>query len=389
MEPIAHGVARRGHRVHVVAPWHPLITRPAIEGGVHFHFYRYAPHRSINVFGYAGALREDVALRWSAWIAAPLALAAGLRAARHVARRAGATIMHGHWVLPGGVTASMAAPELPLVVSLHGSDVYVAERHAALRRFAKLVFRRAEWVTACSDDLRTRAIALGAAPQTTEVIPYGVDPQRFRPSREAPESVRRAFGLDSRMPLVVAVGRLVRKKGFDYLIDAMAALRSVPLDARLIVVGGGDLDGELRARAVRAGVADRVLFAGTVHHDRVADFLAAADIVAVPSIRDEAGNVDGLPNVVMEALASATPVVATPAGGIAAVIRDGETGVLVPERNAAALAAAIQGLLEAPERRVQIGQTARRDVQSRFGWDSVAQRLETAYDFAVRARVTN
>jgi hypothetical protein len=77
MEPIASSVAARGHEVHVVAPWHPLVTRGAEERGVHFHFYRYAPVPALNVFGYASAMRADVSLRGAAYAAAPLALAAG------------------------------------------------------------------------------------------------------------------------------------------------------------------------------------------------------------------------------------------------------------------------------------------------------------------------
>src|SRR5262249_61110710 len=76
MEPIAKSVAARGHEVHVVAPWHPLITRPREEDGVRFHFFRYAPIRALNVFGYAAALQADVNLRGGAYLAAPLGLAA-------------------------------------------------------------------------------------------------------------------------------------------------------------------------------------------------------------------------------------------------------------------------------------------------------------------------
>src|SRR5829696_1599779 len=90
MEPIARGVAARGHDVHVVLPWHPQLTRPLSEGGVTLHPFHYAPHPSLNVFGYAGALKADVVLRWQAWAAAPLALAAGVAATRRVVRQVGA-----------------------------------------------------------------------------------------------------------------------------------------------------------------------------------------------------------------------------------------------------------------------------------------------------------
>src|SRR6185295_11832304 len=140
MEPIAKGVAARGHEVHLVAPWHPAITRGRSEGGVFFHFYRYAPISAMNVFGYAAGLRADTNLKVAAWAAAPAALAAGWFKAWRVAHKRSATVMHGHWVVPGGAIAAAAAGRLPLVVSLHGSDVYIAERHAVARRTATAVF---------------------------------------------------------------------------------------------------------------------------------------------------------------------------------------------------------------------------------------------------------
>src|SRR5688572_21213832 len=174
MEPIAKGVAARGHEVHVVAPWHPRITRGKVEDGVFFHFFHYAPVPALNVFGYAAGLRADVAVKGTAWMAAPLALAAGWFKAMRVAQKRRATVMHGHWVVPGGVIAAAAQPALPLVVSLHGSDVFVAERVPPAGFAARRVFARAGVVTACSDDLAQRAIALGSARERTEVVPYGV-----------------------------------------------------------------------------------------------------------------------------------------------------------------------------------------------------------------------
>ena len=224
MEPMAKSVASLGHEVHIVAPWHPLVTRPAREGGVHFHFYKYAPVEALNVFGYAEALRADVNLKGAAYVAAPLALAAGWRAARKVARKSRASVMHGHWVVPGGATAAAAAPGLPLVVSLHGSDVYVAEKLAPARQVAKVVFRRARAVTACSSDLARRAIALGADPQRIEVVPYGVDIERFKPDLQARTELRARIGAEERRLMLFSAGRLVRKKGFEYLLDAVALI---------------------------------------------------------------------------------------------------------------------------------------------------------------------
>ena len=110
--------------------------------------------------------------------------------------------MHGHWVVPGGFMGQLAAgPKVPLVVSLHGSDVYVAERHALVGRAARRVFGAAAWVTACSADLRDRAIGLGAAPGRSEVLPYGVDTARFAPDAAARRAAARPARLRPATPL--------------------------------------------------------------------------------------------------------------------------------------------------------------------------------------------
>jgi glycosyltransferase involved in cell wall biosynthesis len=302
-----------------------------------------------------------------------------------VARVHRATVMHGHWVIPGGAIAAYAAGGRPLVVSLHGSDVFVAETHAVAGRIAHQVFAQAGFVTACSADLRDRALHLGARLDRTEVVPYGADTTRFAPlTSDARADARAALGVPPGAPLVFAVGRLVRKKGFEYLVDAIAGLAAGRPDLACVIAGDGDLGAELRARARERGVADRVHFPGLLPHDRTAAAMAAADIVAVPSVRDDAGNVDGLPNVVLEALATATPVVATPAGGIAAVVEDGVTGRLVPERDAGALASAIGDLLEHAGAAGALGAAARARVAAQFGWGRVAERFEAAYDAAAR-----
>ena len=381
MEPIAKQVAARGHEVHLVAPWHPLIRRGRQEDGVSFHFYKYSPVRSLNVFGYAEGMRADVSLRSAAFLAAPLALAQGWRTARKIARRHRATVMHGHWVIPGGVTAALAAPALPLVISLHGSDVYVAEKFGPARAAARAAFARAGVITACSSDLGRRAAALGADPARLEVVPYGVDVDRFKPDAVARDAVRSALRVAGGTPVIFAAGRLVRKKGFEYLIDAMPSLADT--GAVLALAGAGDLESELRARASAAGTLDAVRFLGNVSQDDVARYLAAAEVIVVPSVRDAAGNVDGLPNVVMESLASGTALVTTAAGGIGAVVEDQQTALVVPEHDASAIAAAVRRLLADGALRAAIGARARSLAAERFGWEKTARQFEGAYERAL------
>jgi glycosyltransferase involved in cell wall biosynthesis len=382
MEPIAKSLAALGHEVHLVAPWHPLVARSQQEDGVRFHFFKYAPVRSLNVFGYAESLHADVSMRRRAYLSAPFALAAGWSAARSIARQYRATVMHGNWVIPGGAIAAAAAPALPLVVSLHGSDVYIAEKLGAARRVARGVLRRAGAVTACSEDLGRRALALGADPARLEVVPYGVDTDRFRPDSVARANRRATHGIAAEDPLLFAAGRMVRKKGFEYLIDALARVPP-EMAVTLAIAGDGDLSAELRERAVRAGVVERVHFLGNIPQNDVAAWLATADMVAVPSIRDDSGNVDGLPNIVLEALASGTPLITTPAGGIGQVVEHERTGLVVAERDSIRLADAITTLARDSAFRIRLGEAARAMVSARFGWERVASRLESAFDRAL------
>jgi glycosyltransferase involved in cell wall biosynthesis len=313
---------------------------------------------------------------------APLALASAWRAAVAVSRRVGATVIHGHWVVPGGAVAAAPAGRQPLVVSLHGSDVFVAERHAIARIVARWTFGRAGRVTACSEDLRERAVTLGLAADRSETVPYGVDAGRFAPNPAARAAVRARLGVGADDPVLFTAGRLVRKKGFEFLIDATAVLTRRWPTLVCVIGGGGDLDRELAARATAQGVGDRLRFLGVLAQDAVADHLAAADVAVVPSVHDASGNVDGLPNVVLEALASGTPLVASTVGGIPAVVADGRTGLLVPERDVEALAGAVGRLLGDAALRDRIGREARGEAVRLRSWERVAERFEAAYRLA-------
>src|SRR5690606_27670764 len=155
----------------------------------------------------------------------------------------------------------------------------------------------------------------------------------------------------------------VRKKGFDVLIDAARLLQSRHPELVVAIAGEGDLHDELARRATDVPA---VRLPGNQSQDEIAALCAAADVVAVPAVHDEAGNVDGLPNFALEALASATPVVASRVGGLPQAIDDEATGLLVPEKDARALAQAIGRLLDEPPLGRALGRAARLRVEREF-----------------------
>ena len=381
IESIATHIATKGHDVHMLLPERPDLRRAVVEDGVHFHTFRYAPRRAWMHWGYAESLRADVRIKRGMYLLAPLVFVSALRELLRLTAGESFDVIHAHWVLPNAPMAALAASRrsLPLVISLHGSDVFVAEKWKPLGALARWCFDRADAVTACSDDLAVRAAALGADEAKIELIPYGADLKAFHADPGAVRRVRARLNLGADELMILGVGRLVYKKGFDFLVQALDEVRHSAPNARLVLAGDGDLRGELENRTAALGLASYVTFAGMVPRGEIAAYFAASDIVAVPSVRDEAGNVDGLPNVALEAMAAGKPLVASSVAGLPEVVRDGVNGLLVEEKNPRQLANAILKLVRDVELRRTYGAAGRLQVREALNWDNVASKFVGVY----------
>jgi glycosyltransferase involved in cell wall biosynthesis len=387
IEEIAAGLAARGHAVHLLAPWHPEIRREPCERGVHLHFFRYAPHPALNVWGYAQSMVSDTAVKGRTLAVLPFAVGGALATLYGLARRAAAMgqpfdLIQAHWVLPNAPTAALVAGALglPLVVSLHGSDIYLAERHWALVGATGLAFHCAAGVTACSSDLNLRGIRLGAPAARSTVVPYGVNPQQFRPDPAARAQVRAELAMADDEQLVFGLGRLVAKKGFGVLIEAWPQVLAQQPRALLVIGGYGDLRTQLEQQAAALGVAGRVRFVGTLDRSRAAAYIAAADVFALPIVTE---GVDGLPNTLLEAMGSGRAVVASRVAGVPDVIDDGAHGLIVPERQPAPLAAAIGRLLADRPLAERLGAAARERIMGELTWAQTAARFERVFEQAI------
>jgi len=277
--------------------------------------------------GILGNLRREP---WRAFLS-PLMLASFRRAARRAA--ADADLIHAHWLPVGGVAMGLGTP---YVLQVWGSDIDVARRLPAL---ARPILRRARLVIAASAALAEQAAELGA--REVRVIPTGVDvPRDVAEPAEPPE--------------VLYAGRLSAEKGVRELVEASAGMN-------LVVAGDGPLRDEVPGAL------------GFVPHDELLGLYARASVVACPSHRE------GFGVVCAEAMAHGRPVVAGAVGGLLDLVVDGETGLLVPPRDAAALRAALERLLADGALRRRLGAAGRDRARRLLSWNAVTDATLAAY----------
>ena len=283
-------------------------------------------------------------------------------------------VIHAHTTAPDGSAAIHIGRTLgvPVVVTAHGADVReLPARSESLHRVVREAIEGADQFITVSQALRELAEAIGQPARPTRVVPNGADTDRFTP-RDA-LAARRKLGLPELGPLLVYVGQLKHVKGVDILVEAMGALASHEQAPRLAIVGAGPLRATLAARIAELGLTERVTWPGQVLHDDVAWWLAAADVVVLPS-RSE-----GLPTAACEAMACGRPLVATRVGGTPEAVVDGETGLLVPSERADLLAGALAALLRDPKRAAQLGIAGRTRVLERFTWAKNARTMAEIY----------
>ena len=240
-------------------------------------------------------------------------------------------VLYGTWLFPDGVAVAKASRRYgrPFVLRAHGSDVNEVATHPVRRALIHRAVRRAAAVVVVSRALRDRLISLGATAEKVLLLYNGVDTKRFRPLDR--EWARRTLGIPEDHRLLLFVGNLKEAKGPGIFVEGMARLIRNGVAAAGCLVGEGPYRAALEEKIRTCRLGERIRLAGSVEHHEMPTWYAAADAVCLPSL------MEGVPNVVLEALACGRPVVATAVGGIPEVM-DGTCGHLVPSRDPVAVA---------------------------------------------------
>lgn len=371
----------RGVEAEVLAPSYRGGTARAIEG-IPVHRFRYGP-AALETLTHDETVPDRLRHHPVQAALLPGYLAGGtLRAARLGRGDPGYDVVHVHWPMPhalmGAALRRASGGRTALVCSYYSVEIHwVRRRLPWLLSFLRWTARTADRATAISSATAREVQELGRP--EVDVIPFAAALDAAET-----ESYRAPFSGEGPLELLF-VGRLVERKGVEVAVRALS--RIVPRrEARLTVVGEGSREPVIRAEVERLGLREQVRFTGFLSSDELRRAYASCDAFLLPAVVDRKGDTEGLGVVLLEALRFRRPVVASDVGGIPDIVRDGETGWLVPPGDPAALASRVLALAAEPGEARRVADAGSVFARERFSWERIGRDLEGCYAAAVRAR---
>lgn len=297
--------------------------------GVQVRRFHYFPVHKCEVLCYPGAITARIKQNKCCIFLVPFLLIAMIYNLKQVSKKF--DCVHAHWLIPQGIGQSFVK-KIPYIVTGHGGDI-TSINNVLMKRLKVRALKKARYITVVSDVLNGFVQNLYPNKKTS-VISMGCDLSRFTPEKR----IENYFHQNGKK-VILFVGRLVEIKGTAYLIQAMKYIEN----AVLIIVGKGDLEEELRVQAKELG--DKVMFWGAKTHQELPAVYASADVFVVPSVTTDEGAKEGFGLVILEAMASGLPVVASNSGGIPGIIQDRYNGLLCEEKCVWQLAESIDNVL--------------------------------------------
>lgn len=360
---LAEALSEKGVEVRVVAPSEKGLPFRERMGRVEVVRFSYSLPRW-QTLAYGGGIPENVRGSVGARLQIPSFFFSFLF--RALLESGDCDLVHAHWTFSGLVGLAVGKLQgLPLVLSVRGSDVHLGWR--PLRSLNRFVLPRAQALTAVSASVCRALEGMG---HRARMVPNGVELPPGLPL--SPAAARRALGLPPRPFTLLFLGRLAEVKDPLFLIDVFRRLLDTGSDARLLVVGGGALEGRLKERT--ADIRERIRFAGKIPAGEAARWVEACDALVLTS-RSE-----GRPNAVLEAMARSRPVVAANVGGTGELVRDGESGLLVPPGRPDLFVEALRRLERDPALRRKMGRKGRRLLSEwALTWEGTARKTLDVY----------
>ena len=405
---IAH-LKKAGVEIQVLAPAYKGLKSHDIDG-THVNRFRYAPASWEILTHEEGAPSKMASKPWLQLLAIPYIINGFFQCLR-ICRKWKPDVIHAHWPFPHGYIALGAAKlfRIPLVLNFHGAELLLIRKKKWVKPLLKFVIGQAQAIFANSSFTASKIKALRNV--NVEWSPYGTTLETRDESGESRESVTVTPHAVNGKFKILFVGRHIERKGITYLIEAAKYLPADQFEIR--IVGVGDLTEQLKKQAEeldeRRKTKDErgssassptlchpernvveskdpanfepapIIFTGKLSPEDLANEYRTANVFTLPAIVDSKGDTEGLGVVLIEAMELGLPIVASNVGGIPDVVVDGESGILVPEKNPVALAEAFKRLAADPSLTEHLLAGARKRISECFTWDGIIERQVEVY----------
>lgn len=362
---LAEKIQQRGFDLHVLSPDHQSVSSAGEKGLVSNYRFRYFLPRSLQQLAYGSGILPNIKAKPWLLLLVPFFMINQLRSTWRLSRQLEPELIHAHWIFPQGLIAALIGKQrgIPVVVTAHGGDAFSLQSMI----FAKIKRWTLRNVSAWTSNTLATSQAVGYNLPVPEIIPMGIDCQRFHsaiPFKKAGDK-----------RILLFVGRLVAKKGVRDLISAYALISdSLREKTELWIIGDGVERKSLEAQAKRQNVHDKIVFFGRMPNEKLPDYYAASDIFVAPSIIDTLGDTEGQGIILLEALACGTAVITTRTGGIGEIIEHEKNGLLVDPNNPADLKKAIERLLNDRALRDSLASQGKNYVQD-YDWTAIADKF--------------
>ena len=383
---IAH-LKKAGVEIQVLAPAYKGLKSHDIDG-THVNRFRYAPASWEILTHEEGAPSKMASKPWLQLLAIPYIINGFFQCIR-ICRKWRPDVIHAHWPFPHAYIALGAAKlfKIPLVLNFHGAELLLIRKKKWVKPLLKFAIGQAQAIFANSSFTAGKIKALRNV--DVEWSPYGTtlegaslplapaaDAASATPSRGGTPQRPEPHAINNKFKILF-VGRHIERKGICYLIEAAKYLPRDKFEIR--IVGVGDLTEQLKQQAAAVNEGAEIIFTGKLSPEDLANEYKTANVFTLPAIVDHKGDTEGLGVVLIEAMELGLPIVASNVGGIPDVVVDGESGILVPEKNPAALADAFKRLEADPTLIQKLLAGARKRIEECFTWDGIIERQIEVY----------
>jgi len=355
--------------ITVHTPHFPGAETKEVMAGIRIHRFRYffAPFEKLaGSTGILPTLRRNKLY----YVLVPFFLMAQFLSLLFLVRKLRPDTVHAHWVIPQGFVTILVQffYRIPVIVTAHGADIF-GLKGLLFKMIKKFTLRRVQGCTVVSNALAEATAELAMVDIGLQIIPMGVDSKHFSPDKKN-EVLKEKFAISG--SFLLYVGRLTEKKGVRYLVDTMPLVLKKNPEAKLIIVGSGELGEDLKQHVVKLGLNEQIQFTGSVPYKDLPKYYATADIFIGPSIVAKSGDTEGFGLTFVEAAMSGCLVIASDIGGIRDIIQDNETGFLVDPLDKSMFADRINYALQPENDLSEIRKNARRHCIEKFEWEVIA-----------------